>query len=340
MHTIDHQLIQLLSNAPPTQIASALLSAVEAVGALRGTLIQNEMSALLHHALFIRELQCENLIKGDTYSYTKILCDLSCKKQNSIIKEQASLFCASGEYISEKMERFGCVPATDFLKANECLQKLDVSWLSQNALFTGALEPFASPMNEILKKVFILGHDTHVLLKIATIYVAFLFTPNLRPFSILAFNILFTKMVNCQTSLPAVPIGLAKYQLLSHEAKDTTQDMQKGVLHFLNYLKDDFIEDTLLLRKMEQSSKTIANDLSNILPKLCSPELMHLLRSQMCLRNSDIISELKVTTKTAIGYMKQLEVSGFLSSIKVGQEKLYINKRMFSLVLDGDYCGA
>ena len=45
-----------------------------------------------------------------------------------------------------------------------------------------------------------------------------------------------------------------------------------------------------------------------------------------------IESGLNISRKTASGYLALLEENGFLTSQRVGKEKVYINKRLFDIV--------
>ena len=44
------------------------------------------------------------------------------------------------------------------------------------------------------------------------------------------------------------------------------------------------------------------------------------------------LAKLSVSRKTAVTYLSALEQEGFLSSEKVGKERIYLNKRLFEVV--------
>jgi len=68
------------------------------------------------------------------------------------------------------------------------------------------------------------------------------------------------------------------------------------------------------------------------LPSLYSKELLELLFFEFYTKIQYIEEGLRVSRKTAQGYLKQLEENGFLSSQKIGRERIYCNDRLFRVV--------
>ncbi|MHB1393010.1 MAG: hypothetical protein ACYCYE_08035 [Clostridia bacterium] len=67
-------------------------------------------------------------------------------------------------------------------------------------------------------------------------------------------------------------------------------------------------------------------------PQIYSRELVELLFFEFYTKIPYIEKGLKVTRKTASGYLTELEKSGFLESQKIGREKIYTNKRLYEVV--------
>ncbi|PUU93899.1 MAG: hypothetical protein CI947_751, partial [Halanaerobium sp.] len=66
--------------------------------------------------------------------------------------------------------------------------------------------------------------------------------------------------------------------------------------------------------------------------KIYSRELLDLLFIEFYTKISYIQQGLGVTRKTASNYLSSLESKGFLSSEKLGREKIYKNIRLFELI--------
>ena len=45
---------------------------------------------------------------------------------------------------------------------------------------------------------------------------------------------------------------------------------------------------------------------------------------------------MRVTRKTAVSYLNQLEQNGFLTSQKIGRERVYCNERLFRVVKESN----
>ena len=67
-------------------------------------------------------------------------------------------------------------------------------------------------------------------------------------------------------------------------------------------------------------------------PKLYNDKLLDILSNGIVLTNGLIEKELDVSPKTAIGYLKQLEETGIITSDKHGREKFYINKAVLNVL--------
>lgn len=71
------------------------------------------------------------------------------------------------------------------------------------------------------------------------------------------------------------------------------------------------------------------------LPKIYSKELIDLLFYEFYTKTVYIKNGLSVTRKTAVNYLSSREKEGFLSSKKIGKERIYQNKRLYDFVKYG-----
>ena len=77
-----------------------------------------------------------------------------------------------------------------------------------------------------------------------------------------------------------------------------------------------------------------ADDIKKALPQIYSRELVELLFFEFYTKIPYIEKGLKVTRKTASGYLAELERSGFLESQKIGREKIFTNIRLYEVVME------
>ena len=92
-------------------------------------------------------------------------------------------------------------------------------------------------------------------------------------------------------------------------------------LNTLKIMKD--IDD--LIEEMIEAVRTR-------LPKIYSKELVDVIFYEVYTKINDVEKHVGVTRKTASSYLMELEKAGFLTSVKVGREKIYLNKRLFNLI--------
>ena len=86
------------------------------------------------------------------------------------------------------------------------------------------------------------------------------------------------------------------------------------------------------LKEINVLVDTTAEEISKILPKIYSKELVEVLFSEFYTRISSVEEALGVTRKTASNYLVQLMEAGFLKVESRGREKIYINRRLINIV--------
>lgn len=101
----------------------------------------------------------------------------------------------------------------------------------------------------------------------------------------------------------------------------------------------DMIEVTALkglerLNKIIKAIDDLANDIKIKLPKVYSKDLIEILFRLPYTKRQHLIKENIGNLKTASNYLTALEKNGFLTSIRVGKEKLYLNERLLKILED------
>ncbi len=110
------------------------------------------------------------------------------------------------------------------------------------------------------------------------------------------------------------------------------ENWEDWVLFILRGIEETAIETLNLIKKIMKSLEITGQEIKEKLPKIYSRELVDLLFFEFYTKISFIQEGLQVTRKTAAGYLAALEENGFLSSEKIGRERIFLNKRLFDIV--------
>ncbi len=87
------------------------------------------------------------------------------------------------------------------------------------------------------------------------------------------------------------------------------------------------------LKRINEEYNNVVEKIKSRVPSLYSRELVDLLFSEFYTKISSVEKCLKVTRKTASGYLKQLEENGILEVEVMGRNKIYINRGLVNCVL-------
>lgn len=122
----------------------------------------------------------------------------------------------------------------------------------------------------------------------------------------------------------------AYYRLLQEIG--TKENWEAWVLFILEGIEQTAEETLQLVKRINQVVDNTTEDIKKSLPQIYSRELVELLFFEFYTKIPYIENGLKVTRKTASGYLAELEKAGFLESQKIGREKVFTNKRLFEVV--------
>ena len=120
------------------------------------------------------------------------------------------------------------------------------------------------------------------------------------------------------------------YRLLQKVRTDNA--WEEWVLFMLKGIEQTAAETLQLVNEINALVDRTTKDIKTALPKIYSKELMDLLFFEFYTKTVYIQNGLGVTRKTASGYLSELESAGFLSSEKIGRERVYLNRRLFEVV--------
>lgn len=244
---------------------------------------------------------------------------------------------------SRKDVQIWVIPATDLLKVSECIKKQRGDFLT-DSFFTDAYDFSSKQINEFLNRVYDPKSEHSWYLRIAAIYIFITTIDSILPVDRNALNIMFTCLINQNTTLPILPVCMCRYSLLNepymNQPSSPDTNVEQEILRFLLYLKQTYISAAMLLQNIECEIKLLGRDIDMKMTAKYSSVLFGFLRNKLSFRTGDIVDQIGVTKITAIRYTQILEESGFVTSIKSGREKTYINNYLFSCIDNGELYGS
>lgn len=109
-------------------------------------------------------------------------------------------------------------------------------------------------------------------------------------------------------------------------------DWENYILYMLDMIEVTSLEGLSRLNKITQVIEKVAEEIKMKLPKVYSKELVEILFRLPYTKRQHLIEENIGNAKTVGNYLIELEEKGFLKSVKVGKEKLYLNQQLLDLL--------
>lgn len=121
------------------------------------------------------------------------------------------------------------------------------------------------------------------------------------------------------------------YYKLFKEVRETN-DFEEWIIYILIGIEETAEETMKLIKNIQSEMELYGEELKEKLPKIYSKELLEGLFFELYTKISYIGDICGVTRKTAMSYLSQLEEKGFLSSEKIGRDRIYKNDRLINLL--------
>ena len=125
----------------------------------------------------------------------------------------------------------------------------------------------------------------------------------------------------------------AYYRLLQEVR--TQENWEDWLVYILTGIEETAEETLRLVKRINAEVEAMSTEIKERLPKIYSKELIALLFYEFYTKIVYLEKGLAVTRKTAVNYLSSLEKEGFLTSEKIGKERIYQNKRLYDLVKYG-----
>ena len=104
------------------------------------------------------------------------------------------------------------------------------------------------------------------------------------------------------------------------------------ILYMLDMIEETSMIGLKRLNKITSTIDQVANEIKIKLPKIYSKDLVEILFRLPYTKRQHLIDENIGNPKTVGNYLQTLEEHGFLRSVKVGKEKLYLNEKLMKIL--------
>ncbi len=111
-----------------------------------------------------------------------------------------------------------------------------------------------------------------------------------------------------------------------------TNDWENYILYMLDMIEETSNKGLERLNKITTTMAKTADEIKAKLPKIYSKDLVEILFRLPYTKRQHLIDENIGNPKTVGNYLQTLEEHGFLKSVKVGKEKLYLNEQLLKIL--------
>ena len=123
----------------------------------------------------------------------------------------------------------------------------------------------------------------------------------------------------------------SEYYSLLQKVTDE-QNWEDWIVFILKAVEETAGDTLLLAKQIHDLTQKFAEDMQDKLPKIYSKELVDLLFFEFYTKSVYVQKGLNVSRKTAAKYLTMLEEEGFLESVMIGRERVYLNRDLWYLV--------
>ncbi len=110
---------------------------------------------------------------------------------------------------------------------------------------------------------------------------------------------------------------------------------EEWILYMLTGIEETSKESVKLIEAITNLIQETKRQLREQLPKLYSKDLLELLFKHPYTKIVFLVDELGVSRKTAGVYLRSIEKTGILESVKMGRDVFFVNKRLFEMLQSG-----
>ena len=274
----------------------------------------NSNNTALKDLILAREIYFNHILMGnDCITYDDIIVDTFAKDRN--VYES----CIS--YAKECISKNATLTSEDIIRINE-------AFLHNTAESLTAPIPEScyndSLIWEILKDLYNPKSEFPKMIELAiAIYRLYTLSKEYEQIDIKTLSVLASYILADNENL--IVMSKAWIVLFDGSNKSLIGKADYMVFEILCAFSFAFADSIKFTKLIQDKTMKMQIELKSQLPKLYSEKLAALLGNSFCLRNSLLESELDVSLKTAISYLKELSEKRFLKAVKVSKGLYYFN---------------
>lgn len=110
------------------------------------------------------------------------------------------------------------------------------------------------------------------------------------------------------------------------------EDWSEFIIYMLDMIEKTAINGLNRLESIIQLMESTGQDIKEKLPKVYSKDLVEAIFKLPYIKRQNLVNINLGTPKTVGNYLIELEKNGYLKSIRVGKEKLYLNQRLMNIL--------
>ena len=110
------------------------------------------------------------------------------------------------------------------------------------------------------------------------------------------------------------------------------EEWEAYILYMLDMIEETSVKGLERLNKITTAIDKTADEIKTKLPKIYSKDLIEIIFRLPYIKRQHLIDENIGNLKTVGNYLIALEENGFLKSIKIGKEKLYLNQQLLQIL--------
>ena len=333
------------------EIFRKTISATRALAQLNGTLLNLPNPTLFLDTIYLQEAKAssevENIITTNDELYKSWVADR--KVENSATKEVLSY----KEALWLGLEQLKTKP---FITTNLCISIVQCIKQNTASIRTTPGTTLSNTQGEViytppsgemvireklanLEKFINEDESIDPLIKMALLHYQF---EAIHPFSDgngRTGRILLLLYLKLSGLLDTPAIYLSEY-IIQHKAdyynrlRGVTEnnEWEAYILYMLDMIEETSKKGLNRLNKITSAMEKTAEEIKQKLPKIYSKDLVEILFRLPYTKRQHLINENIGNPKTAGNYLQALEENGFLQSVKVGKEKLYLNHQLLAIL--------
>jgi len=110
------------------------------------------------------------------------------------------------------------------------------------------------------------------------------------------------------------------------------EDWESWIIYMLDMIESTAQNGLIRLKEIIELMHKMSEEIRNELPKVYTKDLVEIIFKLPYTKRQNLIDARLGTLKTVGNYLMVLEDKGFLKSVKVGKEKLYLNHRLMKIL--------